>query len=475
MRRKRVAKHERVGGRSGSLLLAAWALLGIFAACCAAAAPAFAQRGANAGNFLTPFPERDTYRIVLVGGSLARQLAGGLVESLAGEAGVELDSELNELGALMSDEAPDEVAGLATELGKVRSHVAVVMMGLTDRRSIRITRRRVGVGEPEWRERYAERVEALMKALRKLDLAVYWVGLPIVRRDDWNEDVQMMNDIVRERAFLNGVKIIDIYKGFADESGDYDAYGPDVTGANRLLRERDGVHFTWAGTRKLAHFVVREIRRDIAGAKAERAIPLAGDATEQQRIAQLRQRSAPSTGWQGTVRGPSPTPASATGSTPAAPTSARAAGQNLDLRLEQRADHGRIQLATRGQDGRARTVTVEIVRPAIPAAVVALVTRRESAERASLMGETVADAIATGATVMSSITLATEGAAAGKRGGRAAAADTPYFRVLVKGERLAPRPDRADHLPWPPLHETERAVPAAEPSRPPSATDPQRR
>ena len=43
--------------------------------------------------------------------------------------------------------------------------------------------------------------------------------------------------------------------------------------------------FTYAGNRKLALFVEQEIKRDLTQAKAERAIPLAGNELEQKRIA----------------------------------------------------------------------------------------------------------------------------------------------------------------------------------------------
>ena len=37
--------------------------------------------------------------------------------------------------------------------------------------------------------------------------------------------------------------------------------GPDFEGQTRRLRTSDGVHFTKAGARKLAHYLEREIRR----------------------------------------------------------------------------------------------------------------------------------------------------------------------------------------------------------------------
>ena len=38
-------------------------------------------------------------------------------------------------------------------------------------------------------------------------------------------------------------------------------YGPDVEGQNRRLRTPDGIYFTQAGARKLAHFLERELQR----------------------------------------------------------------------------------------------------------------------------------------------------------------------------------------------------------------------
>ena len=123
-----------------------------------------------------------------------------------------------------------------------------------------------------------------MKLLKKGNRAVYWVGLPNMRRWQDNERAQKMNDVIRERAYLNGARYIDAYASFIDESSSYSDWGPDVTGKVRRLRDSDGVHFTQAGYLKLAHFVERELKRDIAQARTERSIPLAGDATEQSRV-----------------------------------------------------------------------------------------------------------------------------------------------------------------------------------------------
>src|SRR5206468_8932312 len=101
---------------------------------------------------------------------------------------------------------------------------------------------------------------------------------------DQSTDAEMMNEVYREKTFINSAKFIDTWNGFTDESGRFSAYGPDMTGQVKRLRADDGVHFTMRGYLKLAHFVEKELRRDLSLAKNERNIPLAGNEEEQAKV-----------------------------------------------------------------------------------------------------------------------------------------------------------------------------------------------
>jgi len=74
-------------------------------------------------------------------------------------------------------------------------------------------------------------------------------------------DLTFLNDLYKDRAEKAGILYVDIWDGFMEESGDFSTFGPDVLGQVRRLRTGDGVNFTKAGARKLAHFVDREIKR----------------------------------------------------------------------------------------------------------------------------------------------------------------------------------------------------------------------
>ncbi|HRN85225.1 MAG TPA: hypothetical protein PK857_10425, partial [Hyphomicrobium sp.] len=186
----------------------------------------------------------------------------------------------------------------------------------------------------------------------------------------------------------------------------------------------------------LAYFVDREVRRDLAQAQADRAIPLDGSEAEQAKI------NPDAVKFQD--------PKSGTEGSPAAGAAKARQTQVTDGAAEQKADTSRINLRIVSEEkGTEEVVTVELVRPAIPASVIALVTRRESADRLSQIGEAVLDQIPGGLTVMSTVALATSPGTPGAARRRLAPSQAPYFRVLFKGERLTPQPGRADDTAWP--------------------------
>jgi uncharacterized protein len=390
--------------------------------------PAAAQDPGLGGSFITPFPPNDTYQVQVIGDWLAEGLLGGLHEAFAASPGGAqfAPKRYNLNGLSRSRDLSDVEQAFAND----PSQIAIVMLGVQDRYTL--GSRRSPKADEEWRTDYGARVDQLMKSLKKGGRAVYWVGLPNMRRWQDNERAQMMNDIYRERAYLNGARYIDAYASFIDESGGYSDYGPDVTGKVGRLRDSDGVHFTDVGYRKLAHFVERELRRDITQARLERSVPLAGDSGEQSKVnpdrARLKVETARAQGDKG--------------KTPKAGVAAPDA--NAGAR-EQKAEVGKVDVKVPGPGGTEQVVTVEIVRPAIPASVVALMTRRSSVDRSAQMGDILVDQIPGGLTVMSSI-VPPRGSD-GRR--RLSPTQTPYFRVFERGERLVPKPGRVDDFSWP--------------------------
>jgi hypothetical protein len=115
----------------------------------------------------------------------------------------------------------------------------------------------------KWAELYGKRIDETIAGLRSQGVPVFWVGLPPLLGARSTADMQYLNNLFRSHAEKAGIVYVDVWDAFSDDAGQFTMQGPDYEGQIRRLRTPDGVYFTPAGARKLAHFVKREIQRAI--------------------------------------------------------------------------------------------------------------------------------------------------------------------------------------------------------------------
>ena len=393
----------------------------------------------QAGSYVTPFPDKGTYKIYVFGDSLGDGIWSGLFGAFRRDADIRLVNK-SKAGTGFVREHVYDWNLVAAKIAKAEKiDIAIAMFGVSDRRAVRIKGRTYSIGSKEWRVEYGRRVDRFIKILKQKNIALYWVGLPIMKSASANRVMQIINQIVREKVYLNGVKYIDTWNGFTDQDGGYSQSGPDLAGRVTRLRMYDGVHFTSAGYSKLGHYVEREIKRDISVAKAERSIPLAGDFDEQRRIV-VRKK----------VRRVEPLRALSqqNGAVPTrAVQTARILPRRRSVGREYGADHSKITMKRSPANGEGEDKVFKILRPAIPPAVVNHILRRVSSLKASNVGEVVTGPMDGGLIAMSSITpVSRQLGGAEKR--NVPITQTPYYRVLIKGVVLPSKPGRADDFMW---------------------------
>ena len=127
--------------------------------------------------------------------------------------------------------------------------------------------------EERWIELYNKKIEEMIGVLKSKRVPVLWVGLPVVRGPKATADTLFLDSLYRDAAGKAGITYVDVWDGFVDEAGRFLQQGPDFEGQIRRLRSYDGVFFTKAGARKLAHYVEREINRLLAARSAPLALP----------------------------------------------------------------------------------------------------------------------------------------------------------------------------------------------------------
>ncbi|MGA8172526.1 MAG: SGNH family hydrolase, partial [Methylocystis sp.] len=208
-----------------------------------------------------PAVEAD-FLVVVMGDTLGDMLADGLDEAFEDTPRIGILHKGKESSGLVRGDYydwPKAAQDIANSPRK--ADVAVMMLGSNDHQTLGDGTQALEPFSPRWREIYASRVDAVARAFKEKNIPLLWVGLPVMKAERFSADMAQINEIYRSGAARAGIPFIDIWDVFADEHGQYSAFGPDINGQNVKLRAADGVHFSSAGARKLAHFVEGEIKR----------------------------------------------------------------------------------------------------------------------------------------------------------------------------------------------------------------------
>ncbi|BCP55019.1 hypothetical protein K32_36360 [Kaistia sp. 32K] len=203
----------------------------------------------------------DAKKVLVVGDFVAGGLAWGLDQAFAEEPRLAVVDRSDGPSGFVRDDHFDWAGKISEMLVADKPDMVVVLMGTNDRQQIRTKDGRFAPRSDEWQKAYQQRVERFLLALQAYGKPVYWVGVPPMRSKDASADMAFLNTLFKGRVEAVGGSFIDIWDGFADESGQFVARGPDVEGQTRTLRGSDGINFTKAGRRKLAFFVERDIRQ----------------------------------------------------------------------------------------------------------------------------------------------------------------------------------------------------------------------
>jgi hypothetical protein len=415
-----------------NLTRAAAALLSFACLAGPVASPATAQGQSfsfGGRSYITPFPQTDQYQVHVIGDGLAEGLYNGLISAFEKDGTVKITNSAKwSAGLTRSD--PDLLT-LAGDLAKQQNmHVAVVMLGVNDIRNIRAadgSQQRYGT--EGWRAAYAKEIDKLIKVLKDNSVAIYWVGLPVMSNAKTSEAMGQLNDIFRERTYVAAVRYVDTWNGFTDQLGAFTSFGPDLSGQTKRLREADGTYFTREGNRKLANYVEVLLRRDLSAAKSERNIPLAGDDDEQDRLIPKPDSAAKAAA---NNAAPGTPPADATPTPPAGAPGAQLPGQP--------------DVAAAGPAAQPGAQPPQ-QRPPVPPAI--QVPRQLSFRPGDApSGETIVGDITSGVTALATVSPMND-FSANPEGRRLPLQERPYYKALIKGQPLKPKPGRADDFKWP--------------------------
>ena len=222
---------------------------------------------------VTPLDARQgPLRIGVFGGSMADGLYAGLYRDLQHTPNVTVSKFSQVSTGLSRYDYVDIQAKTRGQLDEQPVDVAVMLFGTNDAQGIEMDGQIHRFGSDGWRAAYARRIDDLVGLLRSRDVAVYWVGLPRMKRDTFDAKMTLINGVVEARMTALGVPYIETTALTSNSEGGYEAYLPTDSGRRTLMRANDGIHMSMAGYLRMSAPVAARLKRD-AGLDRPAAVP----------------------------------------------------------------------------------------------------------------------------------------------------------------------------------------------------------
>lgn len=241
-----------------------------------------APQRAPAASLPPPKPQvakaEDATRLAVFGDSLAIDLSRALERFYAEDPHLAVIDQGVSSSGFVRDDYFDWNKALDQQLAANSFDLAIVIIGINDRQELRVDGKTHAPLSEGWIAAYQARINSFLGKLRAAGKPVIWVGLPPMAKSEYSAAISQISNIHRMASFSGGAEFLDIYERFLGEDGKYSAQGPDVNGQNTQMRKSDGIHFSAAGSDKIAFYISQIIGRFYRGGGLQVAVadPLAG-------------------------------------------------------------------------------------------------------------------------------------------------------------------------------------------------------
>jgi len=224
--------------------------------------------------FSLPFEcQADTgHNIAVFGDSLADGVWAGLYDELKANPDDKLFRDSKVGAGLTRPDYEDFVNGFVASLDLDHVTDVVIMFGANDDEGLRDENHKGYLFEsPGWVSAYEARMEMIISACQKHNIRVIWLGLPVMRAPDRNQDALFLNSMLQKTVQTNGGTFLPLEDNFKGADGGFALYLPDADKKLRQVRAPDGTHFTRYGYDLIAAQVVPLIEAPPAGGPAKPA------------------------------------------------------------------------------------------------------------------------------------------------------------------------------------------------------------
>ena len=213
----------------------------------------------------------DARKLLVVGDFIASGAGDGLTDAFTTTPGILVVEKPNGSSGLVRDDYYNWLTELPRLLEEERPAALIIALGTNDRQQMVINGQREKFGTDLWYEEYGRRVTALAAVAKARKVPQIWLGLPPFQAPSMSAYAATLNGMFEPIIAKAGGTFIDVWDGFADETGKFVSTGSDINGQPARLRSNDGIGLTKAGRRKIAFYLEKPVR-DLFGQTIETAI-----------------------------------------------------------------------------------------------------------------------------------------------------------------------------------------------------------
>lgn len=194
------------------------------------------------------------FRILMFGDSQMRSLAGGLQKLISEQKAIQItEISVHSSGFVRGDyyNWNKKLENVFNEAKNAPYDATIFLLGMNDYQNFYSNEGKVLVKESSaWEEKYKEKVNEILKLVLANSKKVYWLGLPVVRRKTFNEDLSYIENVqIKTAAEYNNKNLIKIsLREIAPGKGSPYIDNIQIEDGKyiKLMRD-DGIHYTISG------------------------------------------------------------------------------------------------------------------------------------------------------------------------------------------------------------------------------------
>lgn len=203
---------------------------------------------------IIPFSAEHPLRLLFFGDSQMHFIASGMKRALGTDPRISIEEiSIHSSGFLRSDyyNWPKKLESVFTNSEQQPFHAAVMILGMNDYQDIVTEKGLVlQVGSSDWETVYRAKMQHHIAAVLGSVPRLYWLGLPVVRSEDYNKKIQYLDSLQRGSAAEytdSSVIKVSLQNLIRKQGVGYINTIQSKSGASIQFMQSDGIHYSIPG------------------------------------------------------------------------------------------------------------------------------------------------------------------------------------------------------------------------------------